>query len=130
MRLSRKRAQALQYLRWILALEEINSQETVMRRHAQRRKLARLEEVADVLHLDEGHGATFVLDARRGHHNVDKLAKSHAIFERVEQVPRRQWLPQRLFNPSSCFLRRLRCVSRESQVAHILVERSYGRHVR
>lgn len=53
-----------QYLSWILDLVEGDSLKDIMRLQAQRRRLARAEEMGDVLHLYEWHRRLFVTYAR------------------------------------------------------------------
>ena len=88
MRLPAERTNGLQDLGGILLLEQVDSQEAVMRGHVQRRQLASSQKVADVFHLHEGHCAGPELDGSglALHCQIDQLAQRNTIFERIEQV--------------------------------------------
>lgn len=92
MRLPTERANGLQDLSGILLLEQVDSQEAVMRGHVQRWQLASSQEVANIFHLHEGHctGLEFNGSGLALHCQVDQLAQRNAILERIEQVARWQ----------------------------------------
>ena len=86
MRLTRKGSQTLQHLRRIFGLEEVDSQEAIMRLHVKRWHLAGLQEVADVFHLDEGHLALLEPNSRRRQGLVGQFAQRSSILEGVEEI--------------------------------------------
>jgi len=77
-------AQTLQHLSGIFGFEQVDGQKAVVCRKIERRHLAGLEEMRDVLHLDERHAAGLVSDAWGGHGEVDQFAERDAILERVK----------------------------------------------
>ena len=88
MRLSTEGAETLQNLGRVLLLEQVDGQEAVVGGHVEGRHLAGFEEVADVLHLDEGHCAGLELDRSMlwldG--QIRQFAERNTVFQRIKQV--------------------------------------------
>lgn len=60
--------------------------------------------------------------------DITILAECDTVFERVHQIARRQLFTQDTLDPSAHFFCGARRVSVQAQLAHILVQASYGRH--
>jgi len=111
----------------------------------ERRGLAGAQEVRDVLHLDEGHGRLFELDAggpdgevdesahvsldsRNASRQPDSLAQGDAILQTLEKVIAWQALVEDALDPLPGLVGSARGVLVEAQLAQVSIQRRHRRH--